>query len=449
MRTYTRFERLMGVYANRSHVPLPWITFEVTDKLYGMPVDPKTGTTLTSAARPTLVMKEVITTNNGRPPLIPVGRGISPSHSLWTIGVEPGDGGTEMLQLVNDDQHNEDTQRQGGEGSAGEHDVQHAFPNPAMSENGYTEHTSAGDGYAHGSTGAVVHDHHVGAATAPPEGINEGEGDASTDAGIAEDDGYREEEDATPNSLQDVWVDSYLSCAADECFVCVRDKRSTRGEAALSGAWRAVDVANGGHGEYGYFGGDSNLPCITDENDPGQPVRPPHAGWLFRVKADAPLEPVIRCIHGDLTGGTLAEGTYPVTCAAIHLADTEGNSKPMFSDSDARLDPPADALVPQANEHICRGNSALQFANGEDPSAAGPSVASMLFHFVAVAPHFSDHLATAYPTDTPALAAERAAATLHDARVRRRPQPMYILEVHDLESYVGRVWAGRYATRGR
>lgn len=34
MRTYTRFERLKAVYADRARVPLPWLHFQVADRLY-------------------------------------------------------------------------------------------------------------------------------------------------------------------------------------------------------------------------------------------------------------------------------------------------------------------------------------------------------------------------------------------------------------------------------
>jgi hypothetical protein len=455
MRTYTRFERLMGVYANRSHLPLPWLTFEVTDKLYGMPVDPRTGVTLAPASLPAANSK-TLTTNNGRLPLIPYGHGISSSHSLWTVGVEPGDGG---INAAHSNEAETQQQQEDGPGTA----APAAPPSPTPP----AEHAAGGDGGGgdqagdnNDATGANQNQH---AAAAPAQqGVDNGDADDAVNeaAGAVEEEEEEEEEeedDAAPSSLQDVWVDSYLTCAADECFVCVRDKRSNRDLSAVSERWRILDPNDDLRTAYGYFGGDSNLPFITNESDPGQPVRPPHAGWLFRVKANEPLEPIFRCIQRDLVGGTLAEGIFPVTSAAIHQATVGNSLAAMNEDAAGSLissEPPQGAWEAAAAQVEVRSTEDASTLPEEDftaqasPSGAGiqeplgPSVSGMLFHFIAVAPQFSEYLATAYPTDTPSCASARAAALPSDVRLRQRLQPMHIFEVHDLESYVELVWSG-------
>ena len=118
------------------------------------------------------------------------------------------------------------------------------------------------------------------------------------------------------NSADDVWVDSYLCCKEDEVFFCVRDRRSVAGELnsrapRLSrmgavdgeGALMGDDTDSGASGHSGRFAaGDqgSDLPSATNDADPGQPARPPYRGWLFKVKAVAPLGPLLARIRAEL-----------------------------------------------------------------------------------------------------------------------------------------------------
>jgi hypothetical protein len=65
------------VHASRSHLWLPWLTFEFAMRLCG------TGSSGGAAYT-------VERTNKGRVPLLPIGGQIMAGHSLWAIDVEPG-----------------------------------------------------------------------------------------------------------------------------------------------------------------------------------------------------------------------------------------------------------------------------------------------------------------------------------------------------------------------
>lgn len=232
MRASTTFERLMLVYAERSHLPPPWLTFEIADRLYGALSSGRAGRNGAATSS--------TSTNDGCQPLLPHGGRIRPRHSLWTLGMESRDGDL-----------------------------------AGRSEEGGAQSDEASD----------------------PEG----------------------------DSAQDIWVDSYLTCAEDECFVCVRDRRNgcedpehtpaallprfnrnclegtvmgTRG--ALTGFDRRVSGPYGAAGRFEANDDNSDLPSLTRHDDPGQPVRPPFPGWLFRLKVTQPLTPTLCRVLGEL-----------------------------------------------------------------------------------------------------------------------------------------------------
>ena len=388
MRTYTKFERLMGVYAGRSHLPLPWLAFHVTDRLYGVPphlCDSHAAAEAAARAARRAARGGSVATNNGRFPLLPYGSQIMSKHSLWTVGIEPGDGGLDE------------------------------------------EEAALSNGSAEGALGSAQADEEE-AADAEAAAAAAAAPAAAAALAAAHDRGVDE------NSADDVWVDSYLCCKEDEVFICVRDRRSVAeepnpralrlsrmgavdGEGALMGD--GTDF--GGSGYCGRFAaGDqgSDLPSVTNDADPGQPVRPPHRGWLFKVKAGAPLGPLLARIRAELR--------------------PEGPDAPSPESSATSLAALAAAL-PGAETHP--PDFPAPFA--EIPAAGGlPKVKASLLHFVAVAPQFGAGRASApvRPLDTPLEASMRAAFGPSNGAVRPPPCPLHILEVHDLSSYIALVW---------
>ena len=440
MRTYTRFERLMGVYAERSHLPLRWLNFEITDKLHGMPVDPKTGITLPNATLPTIHAMEPLPTNNGRMPLLGYGHGISASHSLWTIGVEPGDGGMNQARIT------ESTASLNFSSSSNTSTTSESVPEAPLGDHESStrnEDLNADDGNIGLPTQQTTYDNFEAPAYDEEEHEEEEEEQQQQQQEEGQRDDENNDEEDTPSSLQDVWVDSYLTCSTDECYVCVRDMRSNRSPSAIPEFMRGNDARRcSSYPECGYFGGDSNnLPFATNEADPGQPVRPPHTGWLFKVKANAPLDPIFQRVCCDITG-SLADGILPVTQAFIHRAadqDLQSSTVEPLSDSLEEAAAQAEERSSDDASNVFMEASTERssiIASTPTSGPKGPSVSRMLLQFVAVAPQFSECFSKASPLDTPVIATARAAGLILDARFRRRPHPVHILEVHDLVSYV-------------
>jgi len=430
MRTYTKFERLMGVYAGRSHLPLQWLDFEVTDRLYGR-IDPSDDT---------------LVTNNGRPPLLPQGGKILPSHSLWTLGIEPGTGGRTEEDDADIDNNPEEVAAAANlevaaaaaalatattvapavaSGTVADAPIAQATSTGATTESPPAESAAALDnddgGNDYNSTlpdfeaDDFESDNDELAPLATPEeppwtpptpvgaptpAMVAAAVAAAAAAAAAEPPAGGADE----SSDEDVWVDSYLSCAADEVFVCFRDKRATAetphaittslprlgpsgpdaGEGALKGDG-SDGGASGACGRFAAGDGGSELPAVTSDADPGQPVRPPHRGWLFRVKASEPLAALLARVTTEVGG------------------DDAG-------------------------------------AGGGSMSDDGDGVAAGAVRFVAVAPQFgSGGAAPARPSDTPLDATARAALGMgHEADVSGvgaasgLATPLHIIEVHDL-----------------
>jgi hypothetical protein len=253
-----------------------------------------------------------------------------------------------------------------------------------------------------------------------------------------------EEAEEPVSSVEDVWVDSYLCCAADEVFVCVRDCRTTAevpsaktqalarcGSDAGEGALLGDGTTRGCTGVVGRFAtGDSgsDLPAATNDADPGQPVRPPHRGWLFKVAQASLLQGVVDRVRSELL-------PTPEPKAYAHQAESDERV--------ARGEPPLPPTPPQL---------ALKWETEGDLL----SPPNQLLYFVAVAPQF--HAASAAPAggvcgyaslrshDTPAGATLRAAFGVGPHPAQRAAAvaecaPLHILELHDLQSYITHVWA--------
>jgi len=404
MRTYTKFERLMGVYAGRSHLPLPWLRFEVADRLYGKPTNlAKTAQgaaeaaaaaaaaavahkraeeeakrrALTSPGAPPLSRGPRLKgTNNGCLPLLARGGRIKPSHSLWTIGIEPGDGGLPFA--------GEPAGPGGGADNAAESDE--------LEQDVAAEQAAVQGG---GPAGPAA------AAPAPVLTLAE-------------------------EQLEDVWVDSYLTCAEDECFVCVRDKRGDPRQLAAgikcaaqyaaasfdegeASAMRTVGEMPGGDqyvigGETGVLGppgrystvdGGLDLPFATRDEDPGQPVRPQHFGWLFKMKQGARLGPLLDRVMLEISGVPTSVRDQPSLREARIGSRTEAKWGTIhFTSASPKVGAPA-GWVP-----VRRGDRAVD-ATARAVLGAGPAEA---------------------------LGKERAAAMM------RGLGPMHVLEMHDLKS---------------
>jgi hypothetical protein len=476
MRTYTKFERLMGVYAGRSHLPLPWLTFEITDRLYGISSDAASGSggggssSISHLELPEAVTSKI--TNNGRKPLLPYGGRIRPSHSLWTLGIEPGDGGLDNAKSEEarmEDEAEEDVVEE----EAGEVDMEAAAPVADAAPAQTTAQLMATIAQLQAQAAELTQI--VAAAAAAEEEAEEAE--------VEEEEEEDEEEEGPPAVAEDVWVDSYLTCAEDEVFVCVRDKRDgcedlertppavlprfggnglEHGAMSAEGALIGDNVTLTGPfaaaGRFGAGDAGADLPSQTRSDDPGQPVRPPHPGWLFRMKVTDPIYPALRRVLNeiDLSAASAAarkksaeareaRRVEAAAAAAAEAARASGLSSPSPSPlSSARATP-----VETSDSSPSSGGS-----GSEEPS---PRVlASSLLRFVAVAPlgHFGGGREQGVPvehwhTDTAVDATARAvfgmpqgggASDSSSSRVAPKwvyETPMHVVELHNLSTFEG------------
>jgi hypothetical protein len=222
MRTYTKFDRLMGVYAQRSYLPLPWLDFQITDRFY---------------------KREV------KKPILKQGDKIRQSHSLWTIGLEP--------RLETDP------------------------------------------------------------------------------------------EDEPTDEDPDIWVDSYLTCAEDECFVYVRDARRIANIKPLKLSWpkrceKGADEGallgdgslSGPLGNCGRFVmGDSasHVSTVANVEEPGQPLRPRFPGWMFKVKQSTPLQPIMDRVSAEVKSqlyeSETVDNSTPVAFRCVIVSNSLGNER--------------------------------------------------------------------------------------------------------------------------
>ena len=471
MRTYTKFERLMSVYAGRSHLPLPWLSFEVTDRLYGQPSTSSANASSSSSSEAGAVIEG---TNNGRLPLLPPGGQIMAGHSLWTIGIEPGLNGL-LGQEASAGGEGEGSATAGGEGAAPavapEAGNGMAEDHDNDDENQDSDMSSDEDDEENES---MAENDQAPAAAAAAPGPNAGEAVAAAAAAAVEED--EDEEDEPVSSVDDVWVDSYLCCDADEVFVCVRDCRTTAevpsastqalarcGNDVGEGALLGDGSRSGSQGMAGRFAaGDSgsDLPAAINDADPGQPVRPPHRGWLFKVPQASSLQGVMDRVRAELLPSAdpvVSETTTgDDTSHASSVRQSESSSTSLPSSSSSSLNAPLlpAQLRPTAQWEV------------DDDLLSPPN---QLLHFVAVAPHFHAAPTFSYAqgssssgssallrgasgctslrsNDTPTSATLRAAfgTGLHPPQrvaAVNSCAPLHILEVHDLQSYITRVWA--------
>jgi len=485
MRTYTKFERLMSVYAGRSHLPLPWLSFEVTDRLYGQPTTTNntSGSSSSSASGFSSSSSEagsavIEGTNNGRLPLLPPGGQIMAGHSLWTIGIEPGLDGLLGQEATAEDE-------EGGEAATGGEGASPALPeagNGMADDNNDDDEEDSDDSSDENSDeeqadeNNLMVDNDQAATAAPipdagPATALAAAAIAAEAAAAAEAEAEAEDEEEPVSSIEDVWVDSYLCCEADEVFVCVRDCRTTAEVPSAStqaltrcgtdvgeGALLGNGAQSGSQGMAGRFAaGDSgsDLPAATNDADPGQPVRPPHRGWLFKVPQDASLQGVMDRVRSELmpssepipTTGTMGDDS----ASSIHEAES------LTSTSSSSSNAPLLPAQPQP---------AAQWEVDDDLL----SPPNQLLHFVAVAPHFhaaptfsyvqggisnsggslprgaSNGCTSLRSNDTPTSATLRAAFGKGPHPLQRVAAvdscaPLHILEVHDLQSYITSVWA--------
>eukprot|EP00615_Pteridomonas_danica_P002819 CAMPEP_0114338312 /NCGR_PEP_ID=MMETSP0101-20121206/6954_1 /TAXON_ID=38822 ORGANISM="Pteridomonas danica, Strain PT" /NCGR_SAMPLE_ID=MMETSP0101 /ASSEMBLY_ACC=CAM_ASM_000211 /LENGTH=282 /DNA_ID=CAMNT_0001470855 /DNA_START=972 /DNA_END=1820 /DNA_ORIENTATION=+ len=121
----------------------------------------------------------------------------------------------------------------------------------------------------------------------------------------------------TEGDDSDVWINSYLNCKVDECFVYVRDVRSIAETPPLNSSKKPLRI-NEGHegallgngnecgGAYGQCGrfvsGDTGteFDSFTDPNAPGLPVRPTCPGWLFKLKQTDVLDPILKRVKEEI-----------------------------------------------------------------------------------------------------------------------------------------------------
>ena len=233
-------------------------------------------------------------------------------------------------------------------------------------------------------------------------------------------------------------MDSDLCCDADEVFVCVRDRRTTAeeppafprilgrcGEDEDEGALFGDGSPGGCRGMVGRFAaGDSgsDMLSVTNDANPGEPVRPPYRGWLFKVPQTALLQGIVDRIRSELQ--PLSE---PFKCASSYEV----------------VKSPSNTFMPAQPQPTVQSEA-------DDELLLPPC---MPLYFVAVAPHFHASSSTSSSgctslrsQDTPMSATMRAAfgnGPHPQERVAAVDTctPLHILEVHDFESYTAKVWA--------